>query len=67
MPIYTFRCPSCGYKFTSLFSMDKSEGKNVVCPKCRKRGLKRVYEGSFSLGKKSNPSCPTGACPLSGK
>jgi len=45
--------------------MKDSDGKNVVCPKCKNKGVKRVYEGSFSIGKKSSSSCPTGTCPFS--
>ena len=67
MPTYTFRCLKCSHKFTDIFPMKDSDGKNVVCPKCKNKGVKRVYEGSFSIGKKSSFSCPTGTCPLSNR
>lgn len=65
MPTYTFQCPKCQYKFTDMFSMSESGGEDVICPKCKHKGLKRVYEGSFSIIKKSKiPSCPSGVCPI---
>lgn len=65
MPIYTFRCPKCQDKFTDIFPMRDSNGENVVCPKCKSKGVKRVYEGSFSIGTKSKaPSCSSGVCPI---
>ena len=64
MPTYTFSCSKCGYKFADIFPMSQSSGEEVVCPKCKNKGLERVYEGSFSIGKRTSSSCPTGACPL---
>jgi putative FmdB family regulatory protein len=67
MPTYTFRCPKCGYKFSDVFSMKDYDGKKVICPKCKNKGVKRVFEGSFSIGKNAKSSCPTGTCPLTGE
>jgi putative FmdB family regulatory protein len=67
MPTYTFVCPKCNYKFTDMFSMKDARGEKIVCPKCKNKGLKRVYEGSFSIGKETkskSSACPTGVCPL---
>lgn len=65
MPTYTFQCPKCEHKFSDIFPMADSNGKKVVCPKCRHRGVKRVFEGGFFIDKKkSQSSCPTGTCPL---
>lgn len=64
MPTYTFRCPKCKHKFTDIFPMSQSSGEDVICPQCQNNGLKRVYEGSFSIGKNVSSSCPTGVCPL---
>ncbi len=65
MPTYTFNCPKCKHKFTDIFPMKDSGGKNVICPKCKNKGVKRVYEGLFSIGTRSRvPSCPSGVCPI---
>jgi putative FmdB family regulatory protein len=73
MPTYTFVCPECNYKFTDMFSMKDASGAKIVCPKCKNRGLRRVYEGSFSIGRTSKssktqgpvcPTCPSGVCPI---
>ena len=33
MPLYEFRCPSCGTEFELLLPM-RNDGKPVRCPKC---------------------------------
>ena len=40
MPIYAYRCESCGVQFERKQSFDDAALK--VCPECRKRTLKRV-------------------------
>ena len=41
MPVYTYRCDSCGIQF------DQKEGYNdpttTVCPECEEKSLHRVY------------------------
>jgi len=73
MPTYTFCCPKCKHKFTDFFPMDQADGENIVCPKCKTKGLKRVWEGSFFIGgnskkgsesKSSCPACSLGSCGL---
>jgi len=68
MPTYTFCCPRCKHKFTDLFRMQDSDGKKVVCPKCQKKGVGRVYERGFSLIVKTKkariPTCSSGVCGL---
>jgi putative FmdB family regulatory protein len=67
MPNYTFRCPKCGYKFSGMFLMKDHDGGKVICPKCKSKGVKRVFEGSFFIGKSRQSSCPTGTCRLAEK
>ncbi len=73
MPTYTFRCPKCKHKFTDIFPMKQSDGENIVCPKCKTKGVKRVWEEAFSIGKSSKnsfknesscPTCSSGVCGL---
>ncbi len=40
MPIYTYRCESCGVQFEREQSF--SEAPLKICPECRKKSLKKV-------------------------
>jgi putative FmdB family regulatory protein len=40
MPVYTYRCESCGVQFERQQSY--SDAPLKVCPECRKRSLKKV-------------------------
>ena len=41
MPMYDFKCQSCGYRFDKLISFSASE-KSIECPKCRKQDSKKL-------------------------
>ncbi len=68
MPIYAYRCESCGVQFERQQSF--SDAPLKICPECRKRSLKKVispvgiiFKGSgfYSTDHKS----PSGAAPTS--
>ena len=40
MPVYTYRCESCGVQFERQQSF--SEPPLKICPECRKKSLKKV-------------------------
>lgn len=40
MPVYTYRCESCGVQFERQQSFDDAPLK--ICPECRKKSLKKV-------------------------
>jgi len=40
MPVYTYRCDSCGVQFERHQSFTDAPLK--TCPECRKKGLKKV-------------------------
>jgi putative FmdB family regulatory protein len=40
MPVYTYRCESCGVQFERLQSFHDAPLK--TCPECRKKSLKKV-------------------------
>ena len=40
MPVYTYRCESCGIQFERQQSF--SDAPLQVCPECRKKSLKKV-------------------------
>ncbi len=68
MPIYEYRCESCGHVTQFLEKLGGS--KQHACSECGGKNLKKQFstfsaraEGtSFSAG---SSSCPTGTCPLS--
>ncbi len=62
MPIYEFKCASCGHQFEELIlgHLDMSE---ICCPKCSKKEVQRllsVFSGcGTSSGESSGASCST--------
>ena len=51
MPVYTYRCDSCGVQFERQQSFQDSPLK--TCPECRKKSLKRVITPSKIIFKGS--------------
>ena len=49
MPIYEFKCASCGQRFDKLCSMGEN-GEKLACPKCGATGPGRVMSGFASRG-----------------
>lgn len=47
MPTYEYVCPKCRHAFEAFQSM--SDALLTQCPKCRKRGLKRLIGGGAGL------------------
>ncbi len=66
MPVYTYRCESCGVQFERQQSFDDAPLK--TCPECRKKSLKKVispvgivFKGSgFYATDHKSPSGSTG-------
>ncbi|MFZ5631572.1 MAG: FmdB family zinc ribbon protein [Bacillota bacterium] len=44
MPIYEFKCQSCGRRFEKLCSLGET-GENFSCPQCGTTGPRRVMSG----------------------
>jgi putative FmdB family regulatory protein len=65
MPIYEYRCKSCGHVIEVLESASE-KGKHA-CPKCGQPGMQKIFS-AFGVEKggssSSAGSCPTGTCPL---
>ena len=64
MPIYEYRCPTCGEKFEKLVRFGSTDG--VVCPRCSSEAPQRMISvfaqssgGAVSTGS-SQSSCATG-------
>jgi putative FmdB family regulatory protein len=47
MPIYEYKCKSCGYEFEELQSL--KEKPITVCPKCSKPSVKRLLSSGPAL------------------
>lgn len=57
MPIFEYRCESCGHKFeTILFGEQKPE-----CPKCHTRELERQLS-VFAVNRPSSSAAPAMGC-----
>lgn len=41
MPIYEFKCQSCGHVFDELCRMGET-GESLVCPKCQQVGVRQL-------------------------
>ena len=63
---YDYKCAKCEKvtEFELPMSFDKKE--TLECPKCKNKGLERVYSAINISGGKSEkaPSCTTGTCPF---
>lgn len=62
MPIYEFRCPSCGHQFEELV-LGRLELLEVRCPKCLNSGVERllsVFSGCGVSGSSSQGSSGAG-------
>ncbi|MBI5868543.1 MAG: zinc ribbon domain-containing protein [candidate division Zixibacteria bacterium] len=63
MPIFSYRCESCGKMFDELIFSAAAE-KSLSCPSCGGTSLKRQL-APFAVGKSSpaaEPGCGQGRC-----
>jgi putative FmdB family regulatory protein len=65
MPLYEFRCKSCGHKFEELVFSTVADPANIYCPACGKNESERLMSafsssGSGGLNLSSSSGCGTG-------
>ncbi len=72
MPVYTYRCESCGIQFDRQQSF--SDAPLKICPECRKKSLKKVispvgivFKGSGFYSTDHRPSSGTSSPASSSK
>ena len=54
MPIYEFKCNSCGHDFDIVESFQEHDKHKEKCPKCKSEDIKRVLSTvSVQTSKKS--------------
>ncbi|MFZ5649780.1 MAG: FmdB family zinc ribbon protein [Bacillota bacterium] len=60
MPIYEFKCASCGLRFENLCSLGET-GEKLSCPRCGTAGPARVMSGFSAKGiEKGGPAASGG-------
>ncbi len=57
MPIYEFKCNSCGKEFEALVM---SQDEEVRCPECGSEKVERLLSVFSSSGSQASSSCGTG-------
>jgi putative FmdB family regulatory protein len=70
MPIYTYRCSSCGVQFDRQQHFE--DAPLLKCPECGKRSLKKIYSPAGIIFKGSgwystDHRSPSGQTPARGK
>jgi len=59
MPMYDYKCKSCGYKFDKLVSFAQSK-KSIECPNCKKQDSEKLLcAPNISNGENRNQSQST--------
>ena len=59
MPIYEYRCTTCGERFEQLTS--RTESAEARCPHCRGSRIERLLS-TFAVGKSSATMASPGPC-----
>lgn len=67
MPIFEYKCESCGTKFEKLLRRSEDRG-GLACPECGEAHLSQQYStfaaraGSGASSAGEMPQCPSGMC-----
>ncbi len=69
MPIFEFRCPSCGHQFEELV-MGRTLASEIHCPRCLTRGVEKllsVFAGCSVSSEPASASSGGGCAPASSR
>ncbi|HBV97005.1 MAG: FmdB family transcriptional regulator [Peptococcaceae bacterium BICA1-7] len=64
MPIFEYKCNSCGHSFEALIIGGKRE-EEITCPQCKGGDLKKMISAPFlpsSVGKPANDEIASKSC-----
>lgn len=69
MPIYEYKCSSCGNEFEKMQSINNDE-RITECPSCKGQAERKVSvtsyhltgSGFYNTDKNAAPACATGSC-----
>lgn len=50
MPMYEYRCGSCGHQFEKYSAGRDGQGEAEPCPRCSKVGAKKIFSTFASAG-----------------
>ncbi len=54
MPIYEFKCNSCGHQFDVFESFQERDQHKEKCPKCKSKDVKRVLSAASVITSKKS-------------
>jgi putative FmdB family regulatory protein len=60
MPVYDYKCESCGNRFDELVSFSKSDSE-IICPNCKKKNSKRMLSAP-SISTNEHSAAPANSC-----
>jgi putative FmdB family regulatory protein len=60
MPIYEYKCETCGHEFEKLV-LGKNAEKDITCPKCNRNKIKRLLSPTGFISKTGGNSRSAGA------
>ena len=74
MPMYEYKCNSCGEIFEELVPVSKRDASERCCPKCGSKDVKRnishvapaQVDGGKSTESSTCPTCSDGTCSVCG-
>ena len=55
MPVYSFQCKDCGYKFDRFF-FRIGQKENITCPKCKSNHTTKQISATITHGTEKKPS-----------
>ena len=62
MPVFNYKCNSCGHDFDLLVGVGDNK-EELVCTNCKSEDIQRNYSSfEFSVNNREKGQCGTGGC-----